>query len=86
MGSRSKSIKYNEGMKASCRLCLDNDNENNGESNLSMAVATSSNVYLALPMRGLLEPFHVLIVPKQHLKGTLEADEPTWEEIRVTLF
>jgi diadenosine tetraphosphate (Ap4A) HIT family hydrolase len=40
--------------------------------------------YLAIPQTIQMVPFHCLIVPTTHVNSTLDLEDDSWDEIRVT--
>lgn len=66
----------------SCTLCYSDE----GLPPRAAVVALGTRAYLALLENEELVPGHCRIVPIQHHFSTLEAEDETWDEIRVLLF
>lgn len=65
----------------SCRFCFQNEGESPP---LARVVASGTRAYLAVPEFEPLVEGHCLIVPIQHNLTTLEAEDDTWDEIKVS--
>ena len=60
----------------SCYFCLDND-----RCEKKFVVSLGDYVYLALPVKGSLAPFHCIVVPSRHVASIRTADEDVLEEV-----
>lgn len=65
----------------SCRFCFQNEGE---KPPLARVVASGTRAYLALPDNEPLVDGHCFIVPIQHHLSMLDADDDTWEEVKVS--
>lgn len=77
---------YSKTKKAldSCQFCYQ-DTDTATVPPQACMVALGTRVYLSLPLFEPLVDGHALIVPIQHHLSMLEADEDTWDEVRVRL-
>lgn len=66
----------------SCQFCYQ-DTDHVSVPPQAPMVALGTRTYLALPMFEPLVEGHTLIVPIQHHLSMLEADDDTWEEVKV---
>lgn len=67
----------------SCQFCYQ-DTETTTVPPQAAMVALGTRTYLALPLFEPLVEGHTLIVPLQHHLSMLEADDDTWDEVRVS--
>lgn len=77
---------YNRTKKAleSCQFCYQ-DTDTATIPPQAAVVAMGTRAYLSLPITEPLVPGHALIVPMQHHLSSLEADDDTWDEMKVSL-
>ena len=75
---------YNRTKKAleSCQFCYQ-DTETSTIPPQAAVVAMGTRAYLSLPLTEPLVPGHAIIVPMQHHLASLEADDDTWDEMKV---
>lgn len=66
----------------SCQFCYQ-DTDTTTVPPQACMVALGTRTYLSLPLTEPLVDGHALIVPSQHHLSSLEADDDTWDEIRV---
>lgn len=76
---------YNRTRKAleSCQFCYQ-DTDTTTIPPQAAVVAMGTRAYLSLPLTEPLVPGHAIIVPMQHHLASLEADDDTWDEMKVS--
>ena len=62
-----------------CWFCVDSKRFDRAS-----VIASGIAAYLAIPKYGALDKHHCLIIPANHVTSLLEADDNTWEEVRVS--
>jgi len=67
-----------------CQFCYQDTDTKTVPPQAAM-VALGTRTYLSLPLNEPLVPGHATIVPIQHHLSSLEADDDTWDEIKVSL-
>lgn len=67
----------------SCRFCFRNEGDSPP---LARVIASGTRAYLAVPENEPLVEGHCLIAPIQHHLTTLEAEDDTWDEIKVSVY